>query len=109
MRAQHDLVAVVVDDHRVPDVAGRMIGGDVEHVEVVFAGFDFGPEDRLETEVGEDLAHLVDHLRDRMNRSDEWLHGRARSHRSTRPANALSVRPIAELPARSPGGGEVVS
>ena len=48
-----------------------MIGGDIEHVEVVLAGLDLGPEDSLEPQVGEDLAYLIDHLGHRMNRAQE--------------------------------------
>ena len=64
------------DEEGVPDVAGRVIGGDVEQIEVVAAGFDFAPKDRLESHKSEDFAQLLDHLKNRMNDAYLRLCGR---------------------------------
>ena len=76
VRAQDDLPGQI-DVDRVPDVARRVVARDVEHVEVVVRGLDLGTEDGLEAEQGEDLAQLVDHLRDGMRRAENWRTARA--------------------------------
>ena len=75
VRAQHDL-AGQIDVDRVPDVARRVVARDVEQIEVVVRGLHLGTEHGLEPEQGEDLAQLVDHLRDRMRSAENrWTAG----------------------------------
>ena len=62
-------VAVVRDPDRVPHVAGRVIGGDAQTVEVVALQFDIRPLDDVEAHVAEDALHRAAGDRDRVERA----------------------------------------
>src|SRR5918995_5144249 len=106
MRAQHDL-AGQIDVDRVPDVARRVIARDVQEIEVVVRGLDFGTKHGLISEQGEDLAQLVDHLRDRM-RSAEKRRTAGQGHvDGVRGETLLEILGDERGMACTPGGGEL--
>ena len=64
VRAQH---AAAFDEERVLHVARRMVGGNVERLEVVVVVLDFRPLGDLEAQSAEDLADLRRRPRERMD------------------------------------------
>src|SRR5262245_15955098 len=61
VRAQQELRT---DVERVLRIQRRMVFGEVERIEVIALGLDFGPHRAREAELTEDLANLVHDLRD---------------------------------------------
>ena len=104
--AQHDL-AGQIDVDRVPDIARRVIARDVEQVEVVVRGLDLRTEDGLEPEQGEDLAQLVDHLRDRMRRADNRLAPRQGHVDGVGGEAPLEIRGGERVVSSAPGSGQL--
>ena len=62
-------VAGDVHVERVPEIARRMVRGDIEHLEVGQVVLDLGPLVHHEAELAEDLGDGLDRLGDRMQRS----------------------------------------
>ena len=106
MRAQHDL-AGQIDVDRVPDVARRVIAGNVQEVEVVVRGLHLRTEDGLEPEQGEDLAQLVDHLGDRMRGADNRLATRQGHVDGVRGEALLEILGGERFVSSAPGSGEL--
>ena len=60
----------VVDPERVPHVAGRVIGGDAQRLEVVVVPLDLGPLGDLEAHVLEGAQDVAQGLRDRVETAE---------------------------------------
>ena len=63
VRAQHDVAAKV---EAVLGVERGMVLGEIQRVEIVVLGLGFGTDDAREAKLFEDVADLVDDLRDEM-------------------------------------------
>ena len=74
-RVRPEEPALDVDVQRVPQVAGRVVGRDVEHLEVGDVGLDLGALVGHEAELPEDRADPADRLDDRMERAARDLPG----------------------------------
>ena len=83
---------VVVDVERVPGVPGRMVGREVERLEIVVVGLDLGPLGDREAHLQEDVLDLL------LEEPDGWAApqgrrspGRVRSISARGAAGALSL------------------
>src|SRR5947209_8760943 len=74
MRPQKGLRA---DVKRIPHVARRMVGRDIQSLEIVIVGFDFRTLYVLKSKPMKDFFHFSKRLRDRMKAAiGKWIAGK---------------------------------